>query len=328
MRITYFADVRFPLERANGIQTMETCHALARRGHDVDLIVRPDTHAPARDPFAFYGLPPDGRLRIDRAVVNGPAAAKRLGYLSFALGRAIGTARSDLLFTRDLGVASLLLRIPRRSRPPLVYESHGYAPEVAAALPALVATARAPSAQKLRRLSSREARVWQLADGYVTITAGLRRELESRHGSRAHVAEIPDGTRLARLDANVADRSPATPAVVAYAGHLYVWKGVDVLLAALARLPGTRGLIVGGHPLEADLARVTALAERLDIADRVTFTGLQYEVGEYLPKEGEALVETAKGHRVKVNFSSILWRLGKVEVEIYEKAAVTVPIIR
>jgi hypothetical protein len=62
--------------------------------------------------------------------------------------------------------------------------------------------------------------------------------------------------------------------------------------------------------------------------DRVTFTGLQYEVGEYLPKEGEALVETAKGHRVKVNFSSILWRLGKVEVEIDEKAPVTVPIIR
>jgi hypothetical protein len=43
VRITYFADVRFPLERANGIQTMETCHAMAARGHDVDLIVRPDT---------------------------------------------------------------------------------------------------------------------------------------------------------------------------------------------------------------------------------------------------------------------------------------------
>ena len=26
VRILYFADIRFPLERANGIQTMETCH--------------------------------------------------------------------------------------------------------------------------------------------------------------------------------------------------------------------------------------------------------------------------------------------------------------
>ncbi len=57
MRILYLADIRFPLERANGIQTMETCHALASRGHTVTLVVRPDTQSPARDPFAYYALP-------------------------------------------------------------------------------------------------------------------------------------------------------------------------------------------------------------------------------------------------------------------------------
>jgi hypothetical protein len=62
--------------------------------------------------------------------------------------------------------------------------------------------------------------------------------------------------------------------------------------------------------------------------DRVTFTSLKYEVGEYLPQEGEALVETAKGRRVKVTFSPVLWRVGKVEVEIDDKAPVTVPIVR
>jgi hypothetical protein len=62
--------------------------------------------------------------------------------------------------------------------------------------------------------------------------------------------------------------------------------------------------------------------------DRVTFTALQYEVGEYLPKEGEALIETAKGHLVKVHFSPLLWRVGKVEVEIDDRAPVTLPIVR
>lgn len=62
--------------------------------------------------------------------------------------------------------------------------------------------------------------------------------------------------------------------------------------------------------------------------DRVTFTALQYEVGEYLPKEGEALIETARGHRVKVHFSPLLWRVGKVEVEIDDRAPVTLPIVR
>jgi glycosyltransferase involved in cell wall biosynthesis len=61
---------------------------------------------------------------------------------------------------------------------------------------------------------------------------------------------------------------------VAYAGHLYAWKGVDVLLEAIARLPQARGLIVGGHSSEPDLARTKSVAERLGLGERVTFTGL------------------------------------------------------
>lgn len=277
MRMTYFADVRFPLERANGIQTMETCHAMATRGHHVDLIVRPDTQSPARDPFAYYGLPPTPKLRIDRAPVSGPAMARRLGYMAFALGRAIGRSRADVLLTRDLGIASLLLDVPRGLRPPVVYESHGYAPDVAAALPDLVATATRPSARKLQRLARREARVWREADGYVTITAALRADLEGRHGARARVAVIPDGVRIEAggvpRDEDVDVPRVGDP-VVAYSGHLYAWKGVDVLLEALAHVPKARGLIVGGHAQEPDLARLKARATGLGIGDRVTFTGM------------------------------------------------------
>ena len=279
MRITYFADVRFPLERANGIQTMETCHALVKNGHSVDLIVRPDTHTPARDPFTYYGLAPDPGLRLERAPVGGPATAKRLGFVAFALGRSIGTKRADVLLTRDLGVASAILQVPRWLRPPLVYESHGYAPDVAAALPDLVATATTPSSRKLQRLARREAGVWQRADGYVTITAALDAELRNRFGSRPRTAVIPDGVRIAQSQDRPSPRSLDSRAgegsgVVAYAGHLYAWKGVDVLLQAIARLPQARGLIIGGHPAEPDLARTKSVADSLGIGERVTFTGL------------------------------------------------------
>ena len=180
-----------------------------------------------------------------------------------------------MLLTRDLGVASLLLDVPRGLRPPVVYESHGYAPDVAAALPDLVATATRPSARKLQRLARREARVWRGADGYVTITAALRAELEARHGARARLAVIPDGVRIdAARGVREAVEGPRAEPVVAYAGHLYAWKGVDVLLEALAHVSKARGLIVGGHAKEPDLARLKALAARLGIGDRVTFTGL------------------------------------------------------
>ena len=273
MRILYFADIRFPLERANGIQTMETCHALAERGHTVHLVVKPDTHSPARDPFEFYGLPATRGLIIEHA--NAPKGAgliARVGYMSFVFGRAFGRGRADVIITRDLGVAAALLKMPASTRARLVYESHGYAPEVAAALPQLIATATAPGAAKLKRLAEREAAVWRGADGYITITRALAGELERRFGSREKLAVIPDGVRTSTT---APTQPPATSAPVAgYAGHLYAWKGVDLLLHAIAAVPGVRGLIVGGHSAEPDLARVKALAESLRITDRVTFTGL------------------------------------------------------
>jgi glycosyltransferase involved in cell wall biosynthesis len=272
MRLLYLADIRLPLERANGIQTMETCQALAERGHDVTLIARPDTRAPARDPFAYYGLERSDRFRIEAAPVKGPDAARRLGYLSFALGRCLGRTRADVLYTRDLGVAALLAGVPRGLRPPVVYESHGFAPDVAGELHALVATARRASPRKLARLAARESRVWREAAGYVTITKALADLMTTRFGSRDNLAVVPDGVRLPPDRTWEPPPRLETP-VVGYAGHLYAWKGVDVLLDAIARLPQARGLIVGGHEAEPDLARLREHARRLGIDHRVEFTG-------------------------------------------------------
>jgi glycosyltransferase involved in cell wall biosynthesis len=284
MRVLYFADIRLPLERANGIQSMETCRALAERGHDVTLVARPDTAAPPRDPYAYYGMTRHERFRIELAPVAGPQFTRRIGYLAFGLGRAMGRTRTDVLFTRDLGVAALLERVPPALRPPLVYESHGYGPEVAAELPALVATAAPASSRKLTRLAARERLVWEGADGYITITRALADQLTERFGPRGNLGVAPDGVRLA------AERQlappPGGPFTVGYAGHLYTWKGVDVLVDALTRLPGARGLIVGGHDKEPDLARVRARVAALGLADRVELTGLVAppEVPAYLAR--------------------------------------------
>ncbi len=253
MRILYLADIRFPLERANGIQSMETCHALAARGHEVSLLVRPDSHTPPRDPFAFYGLPRlaaehgaaeyadyagKGILRIEVVPVAGPASYRRAGYLAFAIGRAMGRGRQDLIFTRDLGLASLLLRIPASRRAAIVYEAHGIAADVAAALPGLLTGASEASPAKLRRLARRDAHVWKGADGYVTITSGLASELWTRLGERQRLAVVPDGVRSAAK--GTADEPAASPPAftIGYAGHLYPWKGVDLVAAVAARLRG------------------------------------------------------------------------------------------
>jgi glycosyltransferase involved in cell wall biosynthesis len=282
-RILCFADVRFPLERANGIQTAETCAALARRGHRVSLLVRPDTARPARDPLAYYGIADAPGLSVERVTVTGPETVRRAASLTQALSRAL-TARGDVLvLTRDLGFASVYLRLRARGSAALVYESHGFAPTVSEARPSMLTGAPAASAAKQRRLLSREAFVWRKADGYVTITKGLADELRERFGARPAMAVVADGARL-RSAAAWAPPATGTDPVVAYSGHLYPWKGVDVLIDALALLPGVRGLIVGGHPAERDTARLRARSRDLGLDARVVFAGLvpPHEVAERL----------------------------------------------
>jgi glycosyltransferase involved in cell wall biosynthesis len=284
VRILYFADIRFPLERANGIQTMETCYALAARGHRVSLAVRPDTHEPKRDPYTFYGVPRVPTLNIEVVPVTGPPAARRTGYVTFGVGRAMGRVRQDIIFTRDLGLAAILARLPRLVRGPVVYEAHTIAADEAAARHEMLSGAAEASPAKLRRLAARDAAVWRLADGYVAITNGLEAELERRFGPRENVAVVPDGVRVCSPDPYPTPDKPTETMTVAdtvtdgftigYAGHLYPWKGVDLIIEAVAALKDTRALIVGGHQQEPDLQRVKDFAAQLDCASRVSFTGL------------------------------------------------------
>ena len=137
LTILCFADTRFPIERANGLQTMATCHALASQGHDVTLVVRPDPPSPAREPFAFYDLP-----RVRRpAHRDGPAlgrGARQSHPLSArrpqARGRSHGRDRLDARSRRG-GVSP-----PAAVGAPavVVYESHGVAPVVSEEMPRLL----------------------------------------------------------------------------------------------------------------------------------------------------------------------------------------------
>jgi glycosyltransferase involved in cell wall biosynthesis len=49
---------------------------------------------------------------------------------------------------------------------------------------------------------------------------------------------------------------------------------VDVFVRALAMAPDVHGLIVGGHPGEADVDRIRGLVRDLGLESRVTITGL------------------------------------------------------
>ena len=188
---------------------------------------------------------------VEQRSSDGPATSRvALGYLAFAAGRAMGRARADALFTRDLGVGGAAAAHSAALRAPLVYESHGYAPEVAAraagagcdgldpasaeagaaGAPGGAGLARAPRGMSRSQRASRQ-----------SCASGSGRARTSPSSPTACGRSRVKATRSRRRPGRIRCRSSA------YAGHLYAWKGVDILLDALARLPGVRGLIVGGH---------------------------------------------------------------------------------
>lgn len=268
------ADVRFPLERANGVQIVKTAAALARAGARTTLVVRRSDPRPTSAVLDLYGLAPEPLLDVRRLRVGHRRGWFTLPRAVFLLRAALACAaalrRGAWVFTRDLQLAELLLRVGLRRR--VAYEAHAVEELMYRERGALYGTGERPDAAKAARLHAREGRVWRGAAAFVCTTAGIRDTFAEVYGPRAHVAVVPNGCDVpeARAFPGLPDEAPLP---VLYAGQLYPWKGVDALLEAVARAPEVRLTILGGLPGERDLERVRALVQRLGLLARVELAG-------------------------------------------------------
>lgn len=268
------ADIRFPLQRANGVQTVKTAAALARGGTRTRLLVRRTDARPTPELLQLYGLDGAGGLEVRRLRVGhraGAFALPRGVFLAQAtLAAAAWLRRGGLVFTRDLQLADLLLRLPR-GRGRLVYEAHAVEAILYAERGALYGSGERPRPAKAARLRRRERRVWRGADGVVTTTGGIRDTFSAAFGPRARVRVVPNGCDAPAAELPAPSRED--PPRILYAGQLYPWKGVDVLVEAAARLPRARLVILGGLEGEADLERVRARVRALGLEARTEMPG-------------------------------------------------------
>ncbi|WP_433218964.1 glycosyltransferase family 4 protein [Dactylosporangium sp. CS-047395] len=105
----------------------------------------------------------------------------------------------------------------------------------------------------------------------IAVSAGLAGHLRERHPS-ARISVVPNGVDATAFAVQAGPRRFADPAApIVYLGRLdTAQKGLDVLLRALADVPGRRLLIAGDGPGAAPLAR---LAGRLGLTERVHWLG-------------------------------------------------------
>jgi len=232
MRIFHLYRPRLPGLRAQAIQVLQMCRALAEEGHEVTLLAdRAPEGASPEAALGALGLEPHPGLRLALAPVSQPGLAGlwfRWGLSRWAAGP------PGLVYARDKRrLAAALGRLGGRHR--IVLETHELDSALAAEAGADSAPVRALEAGLLPHL-----------DGLVANCGGTLRAWEEAYGEALprHRRALHNGTAPDRLGAEAEPRD-----VIRVMGSLRSFKGPETVLAA-ARRAGLPIELIGGSARE------------------------------------------------------------------------------
>lgn len=294
MRILHLYRPRLPGTRAQAIQVLHACHALAQLGHEVTLLA--DREGPGEiDPLAAMGLDPLPGLDLRLAPTTYAPAA---GWWFRAQVLSWWTGAPGVVLARDKRRLRWLLRVTAGSRRHrLVLEAHELDSAIAAEL--------GEDTQRALRLES-----WVLSrlDGLVTNCGGTMALWEQAWGDTlpasrvvAHNAVSPQRRR--------GPRSPE--ALVRCVGSLRAYKGIEGLARAAAALPIPLELVGG---TEEERRALTDLPPNVRVRPAVPYP----EVPDLLARSAVLLLPLA---------DNLFGRCLTSPLKIWDYLATSVPIV-
>ncbi len=254
MRVAVVAPSEIPARRANTMQVMKMCQAIAALGHEVRLAVpasgaaRPVDEAGWSELALHYGLQLEFPVEMLRATPN-------LRRYDFGI-RAVGWVRSwnaDLLYTRLPQAAAIgsLLGMPT------IYEVHDLPQGF---MGPLLFWAFLRGRGSRRMVAITHSLLYDLAD---RLSAPVEEpfSLVAPDGvDLSRYADLPGRDQARRSIETELGMSLGDTVVAGYTGHLYPGRGVELMLAAAASLPEVVFLLVGGEPQ--DVRRLRAQVQR------------------------------------------------------------------
>lgn len=281
-----FSEV-LPLKKARAIQYIKTCSALAESGARVHAIFGKDKDYSDDDCLAYYGLRPHKNLHLWRLPILRKREGQRFGlswnglfnrYCAKTVASLVNNGTPSVLFLRHLKLANYLIQRGISAKAPMIFEAH----EVFSST-----TDRAKGKETLRAM---EESVFRSAKALISISHGLKDELERGYQALGPIHVIPDGADVDVLSDAFNHSSRSSGRTICYTGHLYPWKGVDTLVQAMSFLSEATLTIVGGD--EADIQRLKRLARESGCLDRITFEGwvAPEKVAGYLQKASVAVI--------------------------------------
>jgi len=214
MKILYIANIRIPTEKAHGIQIMKMCQAFSNAGHNLTLIIPARKNKIKEDVWKYYDQEKNFEIEylkiIDFMRLDIPIISFYLQTRNFlkVVKKYLKKEKVDLIYSRDLSI------IKNLNFKNIFFEMHS--------LP------RSFKKYDLKKIK-----------GIITITQALKDSLVEKGISEEIIFVSSDGVDLEQFNLNISKKEarsklnlPKDKKIVLYNGHLYKWKGAQILADA------------------------------------------------------------------------------------------------
>lgn len=237
-KLIYIANIRLPTEKAHGLQIMKMCEAFASSGITVKLVIPTRKNHITDDPFSYYEI--KNNFTIKKLPCIDTIGLGKLGFYFQRLVFVIVMSffvfdKNDWIFYTRGEFTALVLKILGKKN--VIWEAH-----------------RGSNNLVVRTLSKRNIKM-------VTISEALKMVYVSFGFDEKRILVAPDAVDLTEFDIDISREGariranlPLDKQIVLYTGHLYDWKGAD-LLAEAAKFLDSNDLVVFVGGTESDLER-------------------------------------------------------------------------
>jgi D-inositol-3-phosphate glycosyltransferase len=274
LRILEAAALPFPSRQGTQVLLHAICAGLARRGHDVQLLVYAHAGFEPAAPYRILRLPDRPRFRSLRSGPDWRRAALDV-RLALALPRLVAGLRPDVVHLHNVEAAAAALLVPRRPETPCVYHAHNLMEHELPTYPAVPALPGRVLGRLLDRFLSAR------ADLTIAVSEPTRAGLVRAGADPSRIAVVEPGIDPADLAAvpvaagvDAVPRDGATrgtggrPLRILHLGNLDPYQGIDTVLAAAARMRSSGREVDVVLVTDSDPAPVRERAARLGVPVR------------------------------------------------------------
>lgn len=234
MKLFYIAHARIPTEKAHGINMVQMCAAFATAGGDVTMVLPKRKNPIQKDVFDYYGVKRNFSVKCVPSLdwVSKGRIGFTLSWLSFAWKtlcymRAFKKTEC-VIVTRDELTGWMLSLFGYN----VCYDMHGF-PE----------TSRFWWKRSMRSMNKLVVtNNWKKEQCEQIFGIDSEKILVAPNGFNPETFVIEKEKGVLREELGLPKETP----IALYAGHLYDWKGVDVMAVAAKELPHVSFVFVGG----------------------------------------------------------------------------------